>query len=312
MCSRSRPPFAPGSSNFSLLTVCMRKILTKLHQLLVSMAMTVTLLNLVRSALMQLSLNSSQLPAKFLHGLVSLTVCIGISESDSTVFFALWHVGRLVKASKRSPGLDWLGLRQGIGNGWIDLTDVQVHSKETPRDTAIHHHQDGNSKSEKVWESPRPLVQAGHMFGKGNLCLKAQSLKINCCSEASQASLNTTPFSQHRHDRYLPALSLGRAFHADQGICKYLHEIQRYQGGRDVKRENPKSFLPTLSSTSELPLAVASIRKKTCICQKKQHRKGRDQSHETPTSTFLMSMPRAWDSNAIQNQAVFDICYIQQ
>lgn len=74
-----------------------------------------------------------------------------------------------------------------------------------------------------------------------------------------------------------------------------------------------KPFLPTLSSTSELPLAVASIRKKTCIYQKKrQHRKRGDQIHETPTSTFLMSMPRAWDSNAFQNQAVFDFGYIQQ
>ena len=102
-------------------------------------------------------------------------------------------------------------------------------------------------------------MQAGHMFGKGDLCLKAQSLKINCCSEASQASLNTTPFSQHRHDRHLPALSLGRAFHADQGVCKYLHEIQHYhhyqgQGGRNVKRENHETISPHL----ELHLRVAA------------------------------------------------------
>ena len=161
-------------------------------------------------------------------------------------------------------------------------------------------------------------MQASHMFGKGNLCLKAQSLKINCCSEASQASLNTTPFSQHRHDRHLPALSLGRAFHADQGICKYLHEIQHYhhyqgQGGRNVKRENHETISPHL----ELHLRVAASGRQHSeedlhLPKKKQHRKRGDQIHETPTSTFLMSMPRAWDSNAIQYQAVFDICYIQQ
>ena len=195
--------------------------------------------------------------------------------------------------------------------------DAQVHSKETPTGTAIHHHQDGNGKSEKVWESPRSLVQAGHMFGKGDLCLKAQSLKINCCSEASQASLNTTPFSQHRHDRHLPALSLGRAFHADQGVCKYLHEIQHYhhyQGPRRSRCETRKS--ETMSPHLELHLRVAASGRQhseeDLHLPKKKHRKRGDQIHETPTSTFLMSMPRAWDSNAFQNQAVFDIGYIQQ
>lgn len=161
MCSRSRPPFAPGSSNLSLLAVCMRKILTKLHQLLVSMAMTVTLLNLGRSALMQLSLNSSQLPAKFLHGLVSLTVCIGISESDSTVFFALWHVGKLVKTSKQSPGLDWLGLRQWIGNGCPSALKGDTNRHSNPSSPGWKRQKWESVRKSKVTSASGPHVWKG-------------------------------------------------------------------------------------------------------------------------------------------------------
>ena len=133
-------------------------------------------------------------------------------------------------------------------------------------------------------------MQAGHMFGKGNLCLKAQSLKINCCSKASQASLNTT--HTHNTGTSLHCHSEGPFMRTKAFASTFSMRSTIKSVGETGETRN----LPHL----ELHLRVAASGRQhseeDLHCKKKQQLNVECKILETPTSTFLMSMPRACDS----------------